>query len=68
MESLATIQAALAELERRQKKLINQIRYADRLIEEQSARALSLRETLDGVQDEIMALVVKERAIKEGEA
>ena len=35
MESLETIQAALAELERRQKSTINKIRYAEQVAEDQ---------------------------------
>lgn len=62
---LETVQAALAELERRQKKLIRQVQYATGEVDRAKARAQGLRNELDGVQDQILALVVKERELKE---
>ena len=62
---LETVQAALAELERRQKKLIRQVQYAVGEVDRAKARAQGLRNELDGVQDQILALVVKERELKE---
>jgi FtsZ-binding cell division protein ZapB len=67
MDSLEDLQAAIAELERKQKKLINKIKYADQVAEDMRARASRLRAEVDEVQDRLLALIVKERAIKEGE-
>jgi hypothetical protein len=62
---LETVQAALAELERKQKSLINKIKYANQVADDHRARAERFRADVAEVQDQILALVVQERELKE---
>lgn len=61
---LADVQAALAELTRREKSLIRQWKHRLALMERYKGEAYELARTLDGVQDQIQGLVVKEREMK----
>lgn len=65
MDSLAEVQAAINDLERQQKRLINKIRYAEQVAEDMTSRAKRLRVQVDEVQDSMHALIVKERELKE---
>lgn len=65
MESREDLRAAIAELNRQQTKLINKIKYAEKVAEDMTARAKRLRTEVDAVQDRWLALIAKERALGE---
>lgn len=62
---LVEVQAAIADLDRQQKKLINKIKYAEQVAEDMAARARRLRAEVEGLQDRWIALIQKERELKE---
>jgi peptidoglycan hydrolase CwlO-like protein len=65
MDSLQDIQAAIADLDRQQKRLMRQIKHREKLVAEYQGQADEMKRTLDGVQDRWIALIAREREIKE---
>lgn len=65
---LRDVQAALAELERQQKKLGNRIAHREKLVADAQADIRRMRRELEDLVDRHIALGSEERKIIEGES